>query len=128
MEDTFNVFLRNPDACIGEIDLHKFVIKNHSAMLDVHGNEGGGTVFRIIFPSIKAKPCWQEIGCKACLKDMKTEDCPVFKRAQGHRCWEILGAKERRESDMPVPNCHVCPLFQKRKRLAAWDNSKGLAG
>jgi len=104
------------------------IIKNHSGILDVRKNEGRGTIFRIIFPSVKAMPCWKEIGCEACLKDMKTEDCPVFKRAQGHRCWEILGSEERRESDMPVPNCQTCPLYQKRRKLMAWENSKDSSG
>ncbi len=104
------------------------IIKNHSGMLDVHRNEGGGTVFRIILPSVKAKPCWKEVDCGACLKDMKREDCPVFKRAQGHRCWEILGSEERRKSHMPVPTCQSCPLYQTRKQLTVWHGSKGLSG
>ncbi len=110
------------------LSLSHEIIKNHSGILDVHGKEGGGTVFRIIFPSVKARPCWEEVGCEACLKDMKREDCPVFKRGQGQRCWEILGSEDRRESDMPVPNCQNCPLYRRRRKLMAWDNSKGLYG
>jgi len=101
------------------LSLSHEIIKNHSGILNVHRNEGGGTIFRIILPSVKAEPCWEEVGCEACLKDMKMEDCPVFKRGQGHRCWEILGSEERKESHMPVPNCQNCPLYQKRKKLIA---------
>lgn len=96
------------------------IIKNHSGIMDVHRNDGGGTIFRIILPSVKARPCWEEVGCEACLRDMKTEDCPVFMRGQGHRCWEILGSQERRESQMPVPNCQDCPFYQRRRKLMAW--------
>jgi signal transduction histidine kinase len=110
------------------LSLSHEIVKNHSGMLDVRRNEGGGTTFRIILPSVKAKPCWEEVGCEACLKDMKREDCPVFKRGQGHRCWEILGSEKRRESHMPVPNCQRCPLYEERKQLTVWEESKGLSG
>ncbi len=109
------------------LSLSHEIIKNHSGMLDVHRNEGGGTIFRIILPSVRADPCWKEVGCEACLMEMKKEDCPVFKRGQGHRCWEILGSEERKRSDMPVPNCQSCPLYQTRKQLTVWRGSKGLS-
>ncbi|MBW2123990.1 MAG: HAMP domain-containing protein [Deltaproteobacteria bacterium] len=110
------------------LSLSHEIIKNHSGMMDVRRNEGGGTIFRILLPSVKAKPCWEEIGCGHCLKDMNAEDCPVYKRGQGHRCWEILGSQERRECHMPVPNCQDCPFYKKRSRLLAWGNSTGLGG
>lgn len=110
------------------LSLSHEIIKSHSGIMDVQRNDGGGTTFRIILPSVKARPCWEEVGCEACLKDMKTEDCPVFKGRQGHRCWEILGSRERRESQMPVPNCQKCPLYQRRRKLMAWHDSKGLNG
>ena len=128
MEKIFHPFFTTKENGKGVglgLSLSHEIIKNHSGILDVRRNNGGGTIFRIIFPSVKAKPCWKEIDCDACLKDMKTEGCPVFKRAQGHRCWEILGSEERKESDMPVPNCHMCPFYQKRRKLMAWNNSKG---
>ncbi len=110
------------------LSLSHEIIKNHSGIMDIDRNAGGGTIFRIILPSVEAKPCWDTVGCEACLKDMKREDCPVFKRGQGHRCWEILGSEERRESQMPVPSCQSCPLHQTRRKVLARGGSKGLSG
>jgi signal transduction histidine kinase len=127
MEKVFHPFFTTKENGKGVglgLSLSYEIIKNHSGIIDVRRDDGGGTVFRIVLPSVKARPCWEEIGCGACLRDMKQEDCPVFKRGQGHRCWDILGSEDRRESQMPVPDCQGCPFYQRRRKLMAWEGQR----
>ena len=89
------------------------IIKDHFGLIDISSAKNGGTVARILLPTIESKPCWE---IKKCSKDTR-DRCPAFKENKGYLCWTIGGTcckqKVKETGKSWEHTCKECEVYQK---------------
>jgi C4-dicarboxylate-specific signal transduction histidine kinase len=99
------------------------IVERHSGIIQVESRVGHGTRFKIVFPTVRARPCWEVVDCGTCQPGMVKEACPVYIKDHGHLCW-IWFQKSQQDERINV-SCKRCPLWLERRTLVQMEPHVG---
>ncbi len=91
------------------------IIERHNGVIRVHSTPGRGTTFRVILPTVKAKPCWEERKCDELDGGRRRETCPVYVKDQGFACW--LHHERSGNDDYVRDHCLGCAFRKAREAI-----------
>ena len=104
------------------------IIKGHAGDISVSSAPGEDTVFRVLLPTVKAEPCWEQIGCDICLPGRNRDSCPVYDKNQGFLCWLFFLREGGGEGLEIRPGCYTCPLYMTRKGFLSVKRAASIDG
>jgi signal transduction histidine kinase len=91
------------------------IIERHNGVIRVHSTPGEGTTFRVILPTVNARPCWEEQKCGEKDGGRRREECPIYTKDQGFACW--LYHERAGNDDFVRDHCQECAFHKVRESV-----------